>query len=96
VPTPCPNVVSEAVVRFDTLVHVRLLLHHRDGRQEESSLDGEGPFAPDTFVRLPSHADHWWRTQSLRWDGDGQTGFAELEPVDELPPHQMKLADEQR
>jgi hypothetical protein len=68
------------------MLHVRLLLHHRDGRLEESSLDGEGPFGPDGFAYLPPHGDHWWKIRSLRWDGDGGGGFAELEPVDDLPP----------
>jgi hypothetical protein len=32
------------------VVRLRLLLHHRDGRTEESSLDGDGPLMPDGFV----------------------------------------------
>jgi hypothetical protein len=74
------------------VIHVRLLLQHRDGRREESSLDGDGPFTPDGLVHLPPHADHWWKVKSLRWHGDGQSGFAELEPVDELPPRLERRA----
>ena len=74
------------------MVHVRLVLHHRDGRTEESSLDGDGPFTPDGLLHLPPHADHWWKVRTLRWDGDdGRSGFAELEPA-ELPPHLQELA----
>lgn len=75
------------------MIHIRLLLHHRDGRVEESSLDGHGPFGPEDFVHLPPHADHWWQVRSLRWEGDGRRGFAELEPVDELPPGLPQLAN---
>ena len=76
------------------VLHVRLLLHHRDGRTEESSLDGNGSLMPDAYLSLPPHADHWWKVRSLRWDGgDGQSGFAELEPVDELPPHLAHFAN---
>jgi hypothetical protein len=74
------------------VLHVRLILHHRDGRSEESSLDGDGPFMPDAYLQLPPHADHWWKVRSLRWNGDGRSGFAELEPADELPPHLAGLA----
>ena len=74
------------------MIHVRLLFHHRDGRLEESSLDGEGPFGPEGFVHLPPHADQWWRVRSLRWDGDGRKGFAELERVGELPPELARLS----
>jgi hypothetical protein len=74
------------------MIHVRLLLYHHDGRTEESSLDGVGPFGPDGVVHLPSHADHWWRIRSLRWDGDGNRGFAELEPLGEPPPALAHLA----
>jgi hypothetical protein len=74
------------------VVHVRLLLHHRDGGVEESSLDGGGPFLPNAYVHLPPHADHWWKVRSLRWNGNGQSGFAELEPADALPPHLAGLA----
>jgi hypothetical protein len=38
--------------------------HHGDGRVEESSLDGDGPFMPDAGLRLPTHADHWWKVRS--------------------------------
>jgi hypothetical protein len=69
------------------VIHVRLILHHRDGRCEESSLDGDAPFMPDAYVHLPPHADHWWKVRSLRWNADGRSGFAELEPADEPPPH---------
>ena len=75
------------------MIHVRLLLHHRDGRTEVSSIDGDGPFGPDGFLQLPDIAEHWWKVRSLRWDGDGRSGFAEMEPVDELPPHLAKLAE---
>ena len=68
------------------MIHVRLLLHHRDGRTETSSLDGDGPFLPDGLLHLPPHAEHWWKVRSLRWNGDGRMGFAELEPTDEVPP----------
>ena len=33
------------------------------------------------------------RSRSLRWEGDGRRGFAELEPVDELPPGLPQLAN---
>ena len=69
------------------MIHVKLILHHRDGRIEESSLDGEGPFMPDSLVHLPPHADHLWKVRSLRWNGDGGMGVAELEPTEELPRH---------
>ena len=74
------------------MVHVRLLLRHRDGHTEESSIDGDGPLTPDGFLHLPPHADHWWKVRTLRWNGDGRTGFAELEPADELPLHLAKRA----
>ena len=76
------------------MVHVRLLLHHRDGRTEDSTLDGDGPLTPDALLHLPPHADHWWRVRTLRWNGDGRTGFAELEPA-ELPPHLHERAKQQ-
>ena len=47
---------------------------------------------PDAYLQLPPHADHWWKVRSLRWNGDGRSGFAELEPADELPPHLAGLA----
>jgi hypothetical protein len=65
------------------VLHVRLSLHHRDGRREESSLDGDGPFGPEGVIHLPPHADHWWKVRSLRWDRDARIGFAELEPLDD-------------
>lgn len=73
------------------MVHVRLLLRHRDGRTEESSLDGDEPLMPDAVLHLMPHADHWWKVRTLRVDGDGRTGFAELEPT-ELPPHLRERA----
>jgi hypothetical protein len=75
------------------VVHVRLILHHRDGRTEESSLDGDGPFMPDGFVHLPPHAEHWWKVRSLLWNGEGSSGVAELEPAD-LPPELLRLHTE--
>ena len=37
---------------------------------------------PDGYLPLPPHADHWLKVRSLRWDGDGRSGFGELEPLD--------------
>src|SRR4051795_11335547 len=74
------------------MIHVHLTLHHRDGRVEESSLDGDGPFMPDGVLLLPSHADHWWKVRSLRWDAQRAVGFADLEPTDEPPPELARLA----
>jgi hypothetical protein len=73
------------------MLTVRLILHHRDGRVEESSLMGEGPFMFDGVIHLPPHADHWWRVSSLRWNGDGKSGVAELEPT-ERPPELQTLS----
>jgi hypothetical protein len=65
--------------------HVRVLLHHLDGRVEESSLDGDGPLAVGAYCKLLPHADHWWKVVALRWGTEGR-GFAELEPAT-LPEH---------
>ena len=78
------------------MIHVHLILHHRDGRVEESSLDGDGPFMPDGVLLLPGHADHWWKVKSLRWDAQGGSGLAELEPVDEPPPELAKSRSSSR
>jgi hypothetical protein len=75
------------------VIHIHLTLHHGDGRVEESSLDGEGPFMPDALVQLPGHADHLWRVRSLRWDAQRGVGFAELEPTEESPPEVAKLVE---
>lgn len=62
------------------MIHCRLVLHHRDGRIEESSLDGDGPIAMGDYCKLPPHADHWWRVVALRWGAEGG-GVAWLEPA---------------
>jgi hypothetical protein len=75
------------------VVHIHLTLHHRDGRVEESSLDGDGPFLPDALLHLPTHADHLWTVRSLRWEAQRGTGFAELEPSDQSPPELSNLVE---
>jgi hypothetical protein len=69
------------------MVNCRMILHHRDGRVEETSLSGDGAITLDSLWRLPNHADHWWKVVRLRWPGDGSTGVAELEPAD--PPAEL-------
>ena len=71
------------------MTHCRLILHHVDGRVEESSVDGDGPIMVGSYFKLPPHADHWWRVVALRWGTEGG-GVAELEPTT-LPPHLRKL-----
>jgi hypothetical protein len=68
--------------------HCRLILHHLDGRVDESSLHGDGPILVDSYFKLP-HGDHWWKVVALRWGAKGG-GLAELEPAT-LPPHLRKL-----
>jgi hypothetical protein len=68
----------------------RMILHHADGRVEETSVCGEGPIAMGGYWRLPNSADHWWKVIALRWGGDGGPGVAELEPTT-LPPELEKL-----
>jgi hypothetical protein len=63
----------------------RLLLRHDDGRAEETSVLGEGPIGMDSYLKLPDHADHWWKVVALRWGPTREQGFAELEPTT-LPP----------
>jgi hypothetical protein len=69
--------------------HCRVVLHHVDGRVEESTLDGDGPIMMGSYVKLPPHADHWWKVVALRWGVEGR-GYAEMEPTT-LPPHLRKL-----
>jgi hypothetical protein len=66
-----------------------VLLHHLDGRVEESSLDGDGPIVVGSYFKLPPHADHWWEVVALRWGVEGG-GYAEMKPTT-LPPHLRKL-----
>jgi hypothetical protein len=66
--------------------HCRVLLHHPDGRVEESSLDGDGPIAVGDYCKL---TDHWWKVVALRWGAEGG-GYAEMEPTT-LPPHLREL-----
>ena len=72
------------------MVQCRMILHHADGRTEETNVRGDDPIAVGQFFRLSPHADHWWRVVSLRWGGDGGPGLAELEPA-ELPPELQTL-----
>jgi hypothetical protein len=67
-----------------------MILHHRDGRVEETDVQGDGVIGTGSLWRLPSSADHWWKVVALRWPGDGGDGVAELEPT-ELPPHLARL-----
>jgi hypothetical protein len=71
--------------RISGMVHCRMILRHADGRVEETSVHGDGPIAVGSLLRLPPHADHWWKVVALRWPGDGGSGYAELEPTT-LPP----------
>jgi hypothetical protein len=71
------------------MAHCRLILHHLDGRVEESSLDGDGAVTVGGYFKLPPHADHWWKVVALRW-GAERGGVAELEPT-ELPADLAKL-----
>jgi len=45
------------------------------------------------YLQLSLSAEHWWKVRSLRWDGERRSGFAEMEPVDELPARLAKLAE---
>jgi hypothetical protein len=72
----------------------RLILHHADGRVGETSVWGDGPIGMGGYLRLPDHADHWWKVIALRWGATPEQGVAELEPTN-LPLHLEKLeADE--
>lgn len=71
----------------------RLILHHADGRMEETSVWGEGPIGMGAYFRLPDCADHWWKVVALRWGAAPDQGVAELEPAT-LPPHLERLERE--
>jgi len=68
------------------MTRCRLLLRHADGRFEETSVFGAGPLGMGGYLKLPEHADHWWKVVALRWGATPEQGFAELEPTT-LPPH---------
>lgn len=63
------------------MVRCRLILRHLDGRVEETDVSGDGPILWGSLWHLPPNADHWWKVVALRWNGDGGTGVAELEPT---------------
>ena len=71
------------------MAHCRLILHHVDGRVEESSVDGDGPIVMGSYFKLPPHADHWWKVVAVRW-GAELGGVAELESTT-LPAQLRKL-----
>ena len=69
------------------MTHCRLILHHTDGRVEESSVYGNWPIV--MAATSSSHADHWWKVVALRCGAEGG-GVAELESTT-LPAHLRKL-----
>jgi hypothetical protein len=68
------------------MVTCRMILHHADGRIEETDVRGDGVILPGSLWQLPASADHWWKVVGVRWPADGGTGVAELEPSVAPPP----------
>ena len=71
------------------MVVCKMLLHHADGRIEETEVRGEGPIMPGALFRLAPTGEQWWKVVSVKWPAEGR-GEAELEPT-ELPPHLAAL-----
>jgi len=78
--------------RYDPrVIACHLILHHEDGRIEETDVWGEGGITPGSFFKLPPIDEkQWWKVVSVRWRAGRDAGEADLEPVD-LPPHLAKL-----
>jgi len=77
-------------------VTCKMILHHADGRIEETDVRGDGAILPGSLWRLPGSADHWWKVVGVRWTADAGTGVAELEPAEAPPPHLRKRKPDPR
>jgi hypothetical protein len=67
------------------MVSCRMILHHQDGRIDETNVFGDGPNGMGSLFKLPGHAEHWWKVVALRWYAG--KGVAELEPA--TPPAEL-------
>jgi hypothetical protein len=67
-----------------------MILHHEDGRIEETDVRGDGAITIGSYWRLPAASSQWWKIVALRWYAG--EGVAHLEPT-ELPPHLAGLEE---